>query len=69
MFEQWFSSLQLLHEDLWKVLMGQVSTPTIWPARGGKEERRREYKKKKEAVGEGDRETKRKTPYHQELIL
>ena len=33
--EQWLSTLQLLHEDLWKVLIGQVSTPTIWHARGG----------------------------------
>ena len=53
MLEQWFSSLQLLHEDLWKVQMGQVSTPTIWPARGGKEERRREYKKRKRQWGRG----------------
>ena len=45
--EQWFASLQLLHEDLWKVLMGQISTLTIWPARGGKEKRRREYKRRK----------------------
>ena len=25
--EQWISALQLLHEDLWEVQMGQVSTP------------------------------------------
>ena len=27
--------------------MGQISTLTIWPARGGKEKRRREYKRRK----------------------
>ena len=45
--EQWFLALQLLHKDFRKVLMGQISTLTIWPARGGKEKRRREYKRRK----------------------
>ena len=34
--EQWILTLQLLHEDLWEVLMRLVSTPTIYHARGAK---------------------------------
>ena len=65
--EQCISTLQLLHEDLWEVLMGQVLALTKWKVemkmrKSIKEERRNEIKgsKRKEKKG---KEKKGETRY------
>ena len=42
MLEQWFSALQLLFEDLWEGLMGQVSTLNRLTCMWKREMRRRD---------------------------
>jgi len=51
--EQWISTLQLLHEDLWEELMGQVSRPTSGMHVEGGDKKERQYKRKRRVLKEG----------------
>ena len=51
--EQWISALQLLHEDLWEVQMGQVSTPNHLACKWKVEMKRGDSIKEEEGNGTG----------------
>ena len=61
--EQWISALQLLHEDLWEVQMGQVSTPNHLACTWKVKMKRGDRIKEEEGNGIGKSKKSRKKHY------